>query len=325
MRAIRVSRPGGPEVLEWQEVPDPEPGEEDVVVETVAAGVNFIDTYHRSGLYPMPMPFTPGMEGSGRVVAVGAGCHRVAVGDVVAWSGVGGSYAELVRVPEARTVAVPAGVPADLAAAALLQGLTAHYLVTDTFPLGPGQRCLIHAAAGGVGLILVQLAKHLGAEVFATVGSTEKVAIARSAGADHVIVTSGGDVGSAIEAVVGPRAIDVVYDGVGKAVFDRSLDVLRPRGMMVTFGNASGPVDPVAPLRLMQGGSLFLTRPNLADYIATRAELEARCDDLFRWIADGVVEVRVGGRFALCDAADAHRAIESRGTVGKLLLVPSTT
>lgn len=322
MRAIQVSRPGGPEVLDWVEVPDLEPGDGDVVVETAAAGVNFIDTYHRSGLYPMPLPFTPGMEGAGRVGAVGAACRTFAVGDTVAWSGVGGSYAEQVRVPEARAVAVPPGVDPQLAAAAMLQGLTAHYLVTDTFPLRAGQRCVVHAAAGGVGLVLVQLAHHLGAEVVATVGSAGKVDLARQAGADHVVVTADGDFADAIEAIVGRRAIDVVYDGVGKAVFERSLDLLRPRGMMVTFGNASGPVDPVTPLRLMQGGSLFLTRPNLADYTATRDELDRRCTDLFRWIADGVVRVTVGGRFPLRDAAGAHRALESRSTVGKLLLVP---
>ena len=322
MRGISITSVGGPEVLGWTTLPDPVPGPNDLVVELHAAGLNYIDTYHRSGLYPMKLPLTPGMEGAGVVVATGPSCKRFSVGDRVAWSAALGSYAELVRVPEDSAVPVPDGVDLELAAAVMLQGMTAHYLVTDTFPLGAGHRCLIHAGAGGTGLLLIQMAKHLGAELFTTVGSPDKVDLVRTAGADHVILYRDEDFGTAIEQIAGPRAIDVVYDGVGKSVFDRGLDVLRPRGMMVTFGNASGPADPVSPLRLMQSGSLFLTRPNLTHYIATRAEFERRAGDLFSWIADGWLDIRIGARVLLSDAAGAHRLLESRTTTGKLLLIP---
>ena len=322
MRGISITSVGGPEVLGWATLDDPTPGPNDLVVELHAAGLNYIDTYHRSGLYPMKLPLTPGMEGAGVVVATGPTCKRFQVGDRVAWSAALGSYAELVRVPEDSAVLVPDGVDLELAAAVMLQGMTAHYLVTDTFPLGAGHRCLIHAGAGGTGLLLIQMAKHLGAEVFTTVGSPDKVDLVRTAGADHVILYRDQDFGTAIEQIAGPRAIDVVYDGVGKSVFDRSLDVLRPRGMMVTFGNASGPADPVSPLRLMQSGSLFLTRPNLTHYIATRAEFERRAGDLFAWIADGWLDIRIGARVPLSDAAGAHRLLESRTTTGKVLLIP---
>lgn len=322
MQGITISEVGGPEVLRWATLDDPVPGPKDIVVRVAAAGLNYIDTYHRSGLYPMPLPFTPGMEGAGTVTAVGAECVRFQVGDRVAWSASLGSYAELARIPEDNAVPVPAGVSLDVAAAVLLQGMTAHYLVTDTFPLGKGHRCLIHAGAGGTGLLLIQMAKHLGAEVFTTVGSPEKVDLVRRAGADHVILYRDEDFADAIERIAGPKAIDVVYDGVGKTVFDRSLDVIRPRGMMATFGNASGPADPVSPLRLMQCGSLFLTRPNLTHYIATRSELERRAGDLYSWIAAGWLQVQVGERIALSDAAEAHRLLQSRGTTGKVLLMP---
>jgi len=322
VRGISITSVGGPEVLGWTTLPDPVPGPNDLVVELHAAGLNYIDTYHRSGLYPMKLPLTPGMEGAGVVVATGPSCKRFSVGDRVAWSAALGSYAELVRVPEDSAVPVPDGVDLELAAAVMLQGMTAHYLVTDTFPLGAGHRCLIHAGAGGTGLLLIQMAKHLGAELFTTVGSPDKVDLVRTAGADHVILYRDEDFGTAIEQIAGPRAIDVVYDGVGKSVFDRGLDVLRPRGMMVTFGNASGPADPVSPLRLMQSGSLFLTRPNLTHYIATRAEFERRAGDLFSWIADGWLDIRIGARVLLSDAAGAHRLLESRTTTGKLLLIP---
>jgi len=323
MRGIVVSNTGGPDVLRWDTLDDPIPGPREVVVRLAAAGLNFIDTYHRSGLYPMPLPFTPGMEGAGTVVAVGSDATRFRVGDRIAWSASPGSYAELVRVSEDAAVPVPDAVPLDLAAAVLLQGMTAHYLVTDTFPLGPGHKCLIHAGAGGTGLLLIQMAKHLGAEVFTTVGSPEKVALVQRAGADHTILYRDVDFAAEIERIAGPKAIDVVYDGVGKSVFDRSLDVIRPRGMMATFGNASGPADPVSPLRLMQCGSLFLTRPNLMHYIATRAELERRAGDLYSWIADGWLDVAVGARLPLAHAADAHRLLEGRGTTGKVLLIPA--
>ncbi|HEX7099612.1 MAG TPA: quinone oxidoreductase [Acidimicrobiia bacterium] len=322
MIAIQVSRTGGPEVLEQVDLPDPEPAPGRVVVEVAAAGVNFIDTYQRSGLYPMELPFVVGQEGAGRVVAVGEGVEEFQVGDVVAWADVIGSYASLHSVPWERAIRVPDGVDAATAAAAMLQGLTAEYLAMSTFPIQPGHRCLIHAGAGGVGRLLIQIAKLRGAEVFATVGSPDKVEVARSAGADHVIDYREQSFADAIERLAGPRPLDVVYDGVGAATFEDGLRLLKPRGMMVSFGNASGPVDPIAPLALMRAGSLYLTRPTLGDYIRDRAELEERAERLFGWIADGSLEVLVGARYALSEAAEAHRALEGRATTGKLLLVP---
>ena len=321
MRAVQLKTTGGPDVLEWVEVEDPDPGPTDLVVQLAAAGLNFIDTYHRSGLYQVALPFTPGSEGAGVVVAAGDGC-TLRVGDRVAWGSGGSSYAELVRVPEAVAVRVPDGVDLEHAAAVMLQGMTAHYLVHDTFPLAAGHRCLIHAGAGGTGLLLIQMAHHIGAEVFTTVGGAEKGELAAAAGADHTILYRDVDFGDAIEQLVGPKAIDVVYDGVGKAVFERSLEVLKVRGMMVTFGNASGPPDPIAPLRLSQLGSLFLTRPTLFHYVATRADLERRAGDVFQGMADGWLDVRIGARVPLSSAADAHRLLEGRETTGKVLLVP---
>ena len=322
MHAIQISEIGGPEVLEWTEVPSPLPGPGEVVVRQAAAGLNYVDTYFRSGLYPVDLPFVPGQEGAGTVELLGAGVKAWRVGDRVAWADVGSSYAERVAVPVERAVRVPDAVDLETAAAVLLQGITAHYLATDTFNLGPGHRCLIHAGAGGVGSLLIQIAKLLGAEVVATAGGDEKVALAAAAGADHVLDYAKVDFAEAVEALVGPRAIDVVYDGVGATTFEDGLRVLRRRGLMVSFGNASGPVPPVAPLRLAQGGSLFLTRPTMKDYIATRVELESRVSDLFEWIEEGRLRVRVGARFALAEAADAHRALEARATTGKVLLVP---
>jgi NADPH2:quinone reductase len=268
----------------------------------------------------MSLPFTPGSEGAGVVVATGSEVSRFAVGDAVAWGTASASYAERVRVPEALAVAVPDGVALDVAAAVMLQGMTAHYLVVDTFPLKMGDRCLVHAGAGGVGLLLIQLAKRLGAEVFTTVGSAEKVELVTVAGADHVILYNEVDFGAEVERIAGARPLDVVYDGVGQAVFSRSLELLRRRGMMVTFGNASGAVEPLSPLALSRGGSLYLTRPTLFDYVATREELERRADDLFTWIASGSLDVRIGARLPLADAAEAHRLIEGRTTTGKILL-----
>lgn len=324
MKAITIPRTGGPEVMEWSDVDDPVAGPDQVMLEVDAAGVNFIDTYHRTGLYPMELPIVPGLEGAGTVVAVGGATDDIAVGDRVAWSGGLGSYAERVAVDADGVVPVPNAVPSDIAAAAMLQGLTAHYLTTDTFPLTEGARCLIHAGAGGVGLLLIQLAKRQGAEVFTTVGSEDKAELARAAGADHVILYRDVDFGDAVEEIAGPNALDVVYDGVGKTVFDRSLELLRMRGMMVQFGNASGPVDPVSPLRLSRGGSLFLTRPTLFHYIATRPELTRRATDLFGWIESGALDVRIGATFPMAEAAEAHRALEGRRTTGKVLLVPPT-
>lgn len=322
MYGILVTETGGPEVLRWSELPDPVPAPGTIVVELVAAGLNFIDTYHRNGLYPVELPFTPGVEGAGVVTAVADGVDRFSIGDRVAWSSNVRSYAETVGVRADVAVRVPDGVDLETAAAALLQGMTAHYLTRDTFPLAPGDRCLVHAGAGGVGLLLIQVAKRLGAEVFTTVGSAEKAELARGAGADHVILYRERDFGDAVEEIAGKQPLDVVYDGVGKTVFSRSLDLLGRRGMMVQFGNASGPVDPVSPLELMRHGSLFLTRPTLFDYVAVRQDLERRARELFEWIEEGSLHVRIGARTALADAAEAHRMLEGRRTTGKVILVP---
>lgn len=320
MQAIVINTVGGPEVLEWSEIADPTPGPGHILIDIAYGGVNYIDTYHRTGLYPMELPFTPGLEGAGHVVAVGDGVDAALVGGAVAWTGQIGSYAERVVAPANRVVPLPEGVSLELGAAVMLQGLTAHYLATDTYTLEAGDRCLIHAAAGGVGRLLVQIAKRAGAEVFGTVGSDEKIEIARSAGADHVINYQTASFKEAIEEIAGPHPLAVVYDGVGAATFDDGLDLLAPRGVMVTFGNASGPVPPVSPLRLSAGGSLFLTRPTLFAYIAEDEVLAARSADLFRWIASGELDVRIGAVHPLAEAAEAHRALEGRSIAGKILL-----
>ncbi len=322
MHGILVTETGGPEVLRWTELPDPVPSAGTVVVETAAAGLNYIDTYHRNGLYPMQLPFTPGLEGAGVVTAVADDVGGFSAGDRVAWTGNIGSYAEGVEVRADVAVHVPERIGLETAAAVMLQGMTAHYLARDTFRLSPDDRCLVHAGAGGVGLLLIQIAKRCGAEVFTTVGSDEKAELARAAGADHVIRYRDRDFGEAVEQIAGVRALDVVYDGVGKAVFERSLDLIRPRGTMVQFGNASGPVDPISPLELMRHGSIFLTRPTIADYTASREELVARAEELFGWIEEGAIDVRIGARVPLADAAEAHRMLEGRRTTGKVLLVP---
>ncbi len=323
MQAIQMTAPGGPEVLTFRDVPDPSPGPDEVLVQLAAAGLNYIDTYQRSGLYPVPLPYIPGLEGAGTITALGAGVSQFQIGQRVAWTGVAGSYAELVRVPTRAAVAVPDGVSEEVAAATMLQGMTAHFLVTDTFSLGEGHNCLIHAAAGGVGRILVQLAKYRGATVFATVGTPEKAEAVRALGADHVILYRDQDFRAAVEAVLGPKGLHVVYDGVGRDTFDASLELLARRGMMVTFGNASGPVEPLLPLRLSQLGSLYLTRPTLADYTATRQELERRASELFGLVAGGRLDIEIGLRLPLSEAAEAHRLIQSRATTGKVLLVPA--
>jgi NADPH:quinone reductase len=322
MRAIVVGEVGGPEQLQIEERRDPSPGEGELVVAVAAAGLNFIDTYHRGGLYPMELPFVPGLEGAGTVVEVGPGVEGFSPGDRVAWVDVLGSYAELHRVPAQRAIKVPGSVDLEVAAAVLLQGITAHYLATDTFPLTEGDKCLIHAGAGGVGLLLTQIAVMRGAWVVTTVGSEDKETLSRDAGAHEVIVYTRSDFKDEVEAMLGPKPLDVVYDGVGKETFERSIDLLRPRGMMVTYGNASGPVPPIAPLLLAQKGSLFLTRPTMAHYLRTPAELSARVHDLFDWIASGDLSVRIGARFPLAQAAEAHRALEGRETTGKVLIVP---
>lgn len=319
---IQIRTTGGPEVLEWAELDDPAPAEGGLVVDVEAAGLNFIDTYHRGGLYPMEVPFIPGVEGAGVVTAVGPGVDGFAEGDRVVWTAAIGSYARSRTLDASAAVKIPDGVDTKVAAAAMLQGLTAHYLSHDTFALSAGQRALVHAGAGGVGLLLTQMAKLQGAEVFTTVGSPEKAELSKDAGADHVILYREVDFAEAVESIAGERPIDVVYDGVGKSVFEASMGLLRRRGLMVTFGNASGPVDPVSPLDLMRGGSLFLTRPTLFDYVATRPELEARAAALFDLIASERLDVRIGDEYPLAEAAAAHRALESRRTTGKVLLVP---
>lgn len=322
VKAIVVSEKGGPEQLVYQEVEDPAPGPGELLVEVAAAGLNFIDTYHRGGLYPMDFPMTPGLEGAGTVVATGEDVEDFSEGDRVGWTTAIGSYAELHVVPAESAIPLPDDIDEKTAAAVLLQGITAHYLATATFALSDGDRALIHAGAGGVGLLLTQIAKRQGAEVIATVGTREKADLSRSAGADHVIVYTEQDFKDAVTEIFGPNSIDVVYDGVGAATFDKGLDVLKPRGMMVTFGNASGPPPEISPLILSQKGSLFLTRPTMFNYISTREELLRRAGELFEWINSGELEVRVGDELPLAEAAEAHRLLEGRETTGKVLLRP---
>ena len=320
MRAVLISETGGPEVLVSTEVPDPTAGEGEVLVEVGHAGVNFVDTYQRIGRHSVPTPYIPGLEGSGVVATAGEGVTEFSVGDRVAWSGTQGSYAERAVVPAERAVAVPEPVSLDDAAAVMLQGMTAHYLVHDTFPLQSSHRTLVHAGAGGVGRLLIQMAKRIGAEVFTTVGSEDKEEIARAAGADHVINYTTTSFRKAIEAIAGPRPLDVVYDGVGATTFDESLALIRRRGLMASFGSASGVVPPVEPLRLNQEGSLFLTRPSLGDYIADREELVRRAAAVLGAVAAGELDVLIDRRYPLAEAADAHRALEGRETVGKILI-----
>ncbi|MDH3471765.1 MAG: quinone oxidoreductase [Acidimicrobiia bacterium] len=318
--AIVVETTGGPEVLQWRDTEVPDPGTGQVQVEVVAAGINFIDIYQRNGLYPLTLPFTPGVEGAGVVEAVGDDVGTLEVGSRVAWSGSLGSYTQHRVLDAADVVEVPENVHLDLAAAVMLQGMTAHYLCHDTYPLQPGDICLIHAGAGGVGNLLIQMAKMRGARVFATVGTAEKAEVAQAAGADHVINYADTDFKQAIEEIAGPKQLAVVYDGVGKDTFERGMELLGRRGVMVTFGNSSGPPPPIEALQLMRLGSLYVTRPTLFDYNATRDQLEQRSTALFRMIADGTLEVRIGARFPLSAAADAHRALQGRSTTGKVLL-----
>lgn len=323
MWGIQIDEPGGPEVMHWRELPDRVAAAGEVVVAVEAAGLNYIDTYQRSGLYPVELPYVLGLEGAGTVTAIGEGVSQLAVGDRVAWATSAGSYATQVVVPVDKLMRVPETIDGETAAAIPLQGMTAHFLATDSFALAEGDRCLVHAGAGGVGLLLIQIAKLRGAEVFTTVGTPEKAELARAAGADHTILYRDVDFVEAIREIAGQeRPLDVVYDGVGKTVFLPSLSLIRTRGTMVTFGNASGPVDPISPLELSANGSLFLTRPTLFHHARTAAEIQARADDLFGWIADGSLTVRIGARYPLRDAADAHRALEARETTGKVVLLP---
>lgn len=322
MQIVSAEGPGGPEVLTLQEAPTPEPGPGQVLVRVAAAGVNFIDVYQRKGQYKVPLPLRLGLEGAGRVEALGPGVVGLAPGDRVAWASVSGSYATHVVAPADQLVPVPEGVDAEAAAALMLQGMTAHYLCRSTYPLRAGETCLVYAAAGGVGLLLCQMAKRLGARAVGVVSSAEKAELARGAGAAEVVVWGGGDLVDEARSRAGGRGFDVVYDSVGRDSFEMSLRCLRPRGMLVLYGQSSGPAAPFDPQRLAQGGSLFLSRPKLGDYTADRAELLARSGELFADVASGALHVRIGGRFALARAADAHRALESRATTGKLLLLP---
>ncbi|MFG1945457.1 quinone oxidoreductase family protein [Nonomuraea sp. NPDC048826] len=315
MRAIVLAAQGGPEVLEYVERPDPEPGDGEVVVDVAASGVNFIDIYHRSGAYPLQLPCTIGSEGAGVVSAVGPGVEGVAVGDTVAWAMALGSYTEKAVVPARVLVPVPEGVAPDLAAAVMLQGMTAHYLTHSTHRVKEGDVVLVHAAAGGMGQLLVQVCKMLGAKVYGTASSAAKEKLALEAGADEVLAYQ--DVAERLRGKV-----DVVYDGVGATTFDSGLEALRRRGLMALYGAASGPVPPVDPQRLNRAGSLFLTRPTLADYVAERDELLWRAADLFDWISTGRLRVNVSHRYPLADAAKAQEDLAARRTTGKLLLIP---
>jgi NADPH2:quinone reductase len=323
MKAIRVNEHGGPEVLSYEDVPDPEPGRGEARVRLAASGVNFIDVYQRTGLYPKETPFTLGQEGAGEVDAVGEGVEDLSVGDYVAFSGVMGAYAEYVVAPVERLVPFNVTlVEARLAAAVMLQGMTAHYLTHSTFPLEEGHTALVHAAAGGVGLLLVQMAKMRGATVIGTVGNEEKAKLARGAGADEVIIYTEQDFVEETRRITGGEGVHVVYDSVGKDTFEGSLDCLRRRGYMVLFGASSGPVPPFDIQTLNQKGGLFLTRPALAHYTATREELMWRAESLLSWIGQGNLDVRIGGTHSLADAAQAHRDLEGRKTTGKLILIP---
>ena len=325
MRAIVVNEAGGPEVLTVAEIEAPKPGPGQLVAAVAAAGVNFIDTYQRSGLYPMPLPFTPGGEGAGRVVAVGEGVADFAVGDAIAWADAPGSYAEQVIVPADRAVPVPDGVPLETAAASMLQGMTAHYLTESTHPIAAGETALVHAAAGGMGLLLTQLIKAKGAKVIGTVSTEEKAKLCREAGVDDVIrydSLADDALAAEVRRLNGGRGVDVVYDGVGATTFEASLASLRPRGLLASFGNASGPVPPFSILRLAGLGSLFVTRPTLGTHIATRDELLWRAGDVFRWLQDGTLNIRIGATYPLADAAQSHLDLEGRKTTGKLLIVP---
>lgn len=322
MKLILVSRPGGAEQLVYSDAPKPTPGPRQALVRIAAAGVNFIDVYHRTGLYKLDLPFTPGMEASGTVEAVGAEVTGVKPGDRVAYAMHRGSYAEYAAVPATVLVKLPDGVDFKTAAAAMLQGMTAHYLTHSTFPLKKGDTCLIHAAAGGVGRLAVQMAKMLGARVIGTAGSAAKVELARSAGADEVINYSETDFLPEVKRLTNGRGVDVVYDSVGVATFLKGLDCIRTRGMMVLYGQSSGPVAPIDPNILNPKGSLFLTRPNLAPHCATPEELSWRAGDVLGWIGSGKLELRIDRTFPLSEARQAHEDLEGRKTAGKVLLIP---
>jgi len=322
MKAIRVHETGGPEVLRYEDVPEPSPAAGQAIVQVEASGVNFIDTYVRTGLYKVDLPFTEGQEAAGAVAAVGAGVEQLKPGDRVAYCGTWGAYAEKAAVAASQLVKLPSGIDAQTGAALMVQGMTVHYLTHSTFAVQPGQTVLLHAAAGGVGLLLVQVAKMLGARVIGTCSTEEKAQRVRQTGADEVILYSKQDFPSEVKRLTNGEGVDVAYDSVGKATWEGSLQCLKPRGMLVLFGNASGPVPPVDPLLLSKHGSLFMTRPTLNHYIAKREELVKRSSDLFSWTVAGKLKVHIGATFPLAEAAEAQKQLTSRATSGKLLLLP---
>jgi NADPH2:quinone reductase len=322
MKAIRIHSPGGPEVLTYEDIPMPEPKAGEARVKIDAIGVNFIDVYHRTGLYPMKTPFTLGVEGAGIVDAVGDGVTEVKKGDRVAYAMIPGSYAEYAIVPAAKLVPVPESVDTKTAAATMLQGMTAHYLTLSAYNLKKGDTALVHAAAGGVGLLLVQAAKMVGARVIGTVSTETKAELARQAGADEIILYTQSDFLAEVKTLTEGRGVNVVYDSVGATTFDKSLDCLRPRGYLVLFGQSSGPVAPFDPGKLAGKGSLFLTRPSLAHYTLDRAELLERSGDLFSWIQSGKLKPRIEKVIPMKDAAEAQRQLEGRKTTGKIVLIP---
>jgi NADPH:quinone reductase len=322
MKAIQVQKTGGPEALTLVDLPVPKPKANEAVVKIAAIGVNFIDVYFREGRYPAPLPFVDGQEAAGTVTEVGGEVTTAKPGDRVAYTGVIGAYAEYAAVPADRLVHVPDKITDQQAAAAMLQGMTAHYLVNSTYPLKKGETALIHAAAGGVGLLLVQMAKNIGARAIGTVGTEEKAKLAREAGADEVILYTQQDFEVETKRLTDGKGVHVVYDGVGKSTFEKGLNVLRPRGYMVLFGGASGAVPPFDPIALSQKGSLFLTRPSLVNYIATREELEQRSNDVLGSVAAGKLKLRIGHIYKLEEVQQAHRDLEGRKTTGKILLTP---
>jgi NADPH:quinone reductase len=322
MKAIQVKQPGGPEAMELVELPVPQPKANEAVIKLSASGVNFIDVYFREGRYKAPLPIVLGQEGAGVVTAVGADVKSVKAGDRVAWSGPLGSYAEYAALPADRLVPIPSGVTEQQAAAVLLQGMTAHYLSHDTYPLKRGETALVHAAAGGVGLLLVQMAHNIGARVIATVSTDEKARLAREAGADEIILYTQSDFEAETKRLTAGKGVDVVYDSVGKTTFEKGLNILRPRGLMALFGGSSGAVPALDPIMLMQKGSIYLTRPTLLNYVATREDLIARSGAVFSMIATGKLKLRIEHTYPLAEAQRAHRDLEGRKTTGKLLLLP---
>ncbi|MFQ5851791.1 MAG: quinone oxidoreductase [Candidatus Binatia bacterium] len=322
MKAIRVHQNGGPEVLKYEEVPLPEPGVEEARVKIEAIGLNYVDIYQRTGLYPLKVPFTLGMEGAGVVDAVGTKVKEVKKGDRVAYAMVLGSYGEYAVVPSSKLVPLPQSLDTRSAAAVMLQGMTAHYLTHSTYPLKKGDTALVHAAAGGVGLLLIQIAKHAGATVFGTVSTEEKAHLARQAGADEVILYAETDFAAEVKRLTNGRGVHVVYDSVGQTTFDKSLECLRPRGYLVLFGQSSGPVPPFNLGALVPKGSLFVTRPSLLHYTSDREELLKRADDLFKWLSTGDLNLRIDKTFPLSEAAEAQRQLEARKTTGKVILIP---